>query len=215
MLCGGDSYHFNLGGRHIGYNLGVEGARAWNAYCGVGADTLENRQGRAGHLADDCGHSIGAFDAYQGDSGSTHCSAFVVWDLMRFDTYKLCGAAILCAVAVFILRHIKKEFEVPLTIAGGLILILAAFGIGKPVFEYISDLMSSSPIIGEAAGILMRVVGIAVVTRISADICREMGSASVAAALETVAKFEIILLSLPLVSSVLESVKTLFSEAGF
>jgi hypothetical protein len=42
-----------------------------------------------------------------------------------------------------------------------------------------------------------------------------MGAASVAAALETVAKFEIILLSLPLVSSVLESVKTLFSEAGF
>ncbi len=134
---------------------------------------------------------------------------------MRFDTYKLCGAAILCAVAVFLLRHIKKEFEVPLTIAGSLLLILAAFGMGKPIFDYISDLMSSSPIVGEAAGILVRVIGIAVITRISADICREMGAASVASSLETVAKFEIILLSIPLVASVLESVHSLFSEAGF
>ncbi len=134
---------------------------------------------------------------------------------MRFDTYKLCGAAILCAVAAFLLRHIKKEFEVPLTIAGSLLLILAALGIGKPVFDYISDLMSSSPIVGEAAGILVRVIGIAVITRISADVCREMGAVNIATSLETVAKFEIILLSLPLVSSVLESVRTLFSEAGF
>jgi len=133
---------------------------------------------------------------------------------MGFDTYKLCGAAILCAVAVFLLRHIKKEFEVPLTLAGSLLLTFAAFGIGKPAFEYISGLMSSSPIVGEAAGILVRVLGIAVITRISADVCREMGAASVASSLETVAKFEIILLSLPLVSSVLDGVRSLFSEAG-
>ena len=133
---------------------------------------------------------------------------------MRFDTYKLCGVAILCAVAVFLLRHIKKEFEVPLTIAGSLLLTVAAFGIGKPIFEYIFELMSSSPVIGEAAGVLIRVIGIAVITRISADMCREMGAANIASSLETVAKFEIILLSLPLVSTVLESVRALFSEAG-
>ena len=133
---------------------------------------------------------------------------------MQFDTYKLCGAAILCAVAAFVLRHIKKEFEVPLTLAGSIFLIVAAFGMGKPIFDYISDLMAST-IVGEATGILIRVIGIAVITRVSADICREMGAANVASSLEMVAKFEIILLSLPLVSSVFESVKMLFSEAGF
>jgi len=78
---------------------------------------------------------------------------------------------------------------VPLTLAGSLLLTFAAFGIGKPAFEYISGLMSSSPIVGEAAGILVRVLGIAVITRISADVCREMGAASVASSLETVANF--------------------------
>ena len=134
---------------------------------------------------------------------------------MRFDTYKLCGAAILCALAVFLLRHIKKEFEVPLTIAGSLLLTVAAFGMGKPIFEYISDLMSVSSIVATAADTIVRVIGIAVITKISAEVCREMGASNIASSLETVAKFEIILLSLPLVSSVLESVQALFSEAGF
>ena len=214
MPRGGNSYHFTLGGRHSGYNLGIKGAWTGNADSGLGTDPFQNGQGRAGHLADDSGYCIGTAYAYQGDRRLAYRSALAFWDLMRFDTYKLCGAAILCAVAVFLLRHIKKEFEVPLTIAGSLLLTVAAFGIGKPIFEYISDLMSSSPVIGEAAGVLIRVIGIAVITRISADLCREMGAANIASSLETVAKFEIILLSLPLVSTVLESVRALFSEAG-
>ncbi len=130
------------------------------------------------------------------------------------DTYKICGAAILCAAAVFLLRHIKKEFELPLMLVGGIILTVTAISVGKPIFGYITELMSLSPIVGDAAGILIRVIGIAVITRISADICRELGAGNIASTLEIVAKLEIILLSLPLVSSVLESVKTLFAEVG-
>ena len=75
--------------------------------------------------------------------------------------------------------------------------------------------MSVSSIVATSADTLVRVIGIAVITKISADVCREMGASNIASSLETVATFEIILLSLTLVSSVLESVQALFSEAGF
>lgn len=133
---------------------------------------------------------------------------------MGFDTYKLCGAALICAVAVFLLRNIKKEFEIPMTLAGCILLILAAIGMAEPIVEYISGLMGASPIVGEAAETLMRVIGITMITKIAADLCREMGTPSVASYLEMAAKFEIIILSLPLVSSVIESIRELFSEAG-
>ena len=124
---------------------------------------------------------------------------------MTFGKYHFGNFGKFCNVHTLNTRkHCGKHF----------LLTIAAFGIGKPIFEYISDLMSSSPVIGEAAGVLIRVIGIAVITRISADMCREMGAANIASSLETVAKFEIILLSLPLVSTVLESVRALFSEAG-
>lgn len=133
---------------------------------------------------------------------------------MGFDTYKLCGAALICAVAAFLLRNIKKEFEIPMTLAGSIFLILSAISMAEPIVDYISGLMGASPIVGEAAETLMRVIGIAMITKIAADLCREMGTPSVASSLEMAAKFEIIILSLPLVSSVIESIRELFSEAG-
>lgn len=133
---------------------------------------------------------------------------------MGFDTYKLCGAALICAVAAFLLRNIKKEFEMPMTLAGSIFLILSALAMAEPIVGYISALMGASPIVGEAAETLMRVIGIAMITKIAADLCREMGTPSVASSLEMAAKFEIIILSLPLVSSVIESIRELFSEAG-
>ncbi len=133
---------------------------------------------------------------------------------MGFDTYKLCGAALICALAAFLLRNIKKEFEMPLTLTGSVFLIISALAMAEPIVEYITGLMGASPIVGEAAEALMRVIGIAMLTKIAADICREMGAPSVASSLEMAAKFEIIILSLPLISSVIESISELFSEAG-
>lgn len=133
---------------------------------------------------------------------------------MGLDTYKLCGAALICAVAAFLLRNIKKEFEIPMTLAGSIFLILSALAMADPIVDYISGLMGASPIVGEAAETMMRVIGIAMITKIAADLCREMGTPSVASSLEMAAKFEIIILSLPLVSSVIESIRELFSEAG-
>ncbi|MBQ4141676.1 MAG: hypothetical protein IJD70_10090 [Clostridia bacterium] len=133
---------------------------------------------------------------------------------MGFDTYKICGAALICALASFFLRGIKKEYEIPLTIAGSVLLLAAAIGMAAPIVEYISALSQSAPITGEAFTTLMRVIGISMLTRISADICRDMGTPSVAASLELVAKLEIMILCLPLISSVLESIGALFSEAG-
>ena len=133
---------------------------------------------------------------------------------MGFDTYKLCGVALISSAAVFFLRNIKKEYEVPLTVAGSILLIAAAFGMAEPIVEYIGELSGALPMAGEAFAVLMRTMGIAMLTRVAADICRDMGSPSVASSLEVTARLEIALLTLPLVSSLLESIRALFAEAG-
>lgn len=130
------------------------------------------------------------------------------------DTYKFCGVALICALAAFLLRNIKKEFELPLTLTGSAMLIGAALMMAEPILGYIKDLGEQSPLAGDAVETLMRVMGIAMLVRIACDICREMGAPGVAMSLETVAKFEIIILSLPLVGSLLDSIKALFAQSG-
>ena len=133
---------------------------------------------------------------------------------MGIDTYKLCGAALICAVAAFLLRYVKKEFELPLTLAGSILLLVSACAMARPISEYLTELLGASHLVGDAAGTLMRALAIAMMTKLASDICREMGTPSVALSLEMAAKFEIIILTLPLISSVIESVHGLFAGAG-
>ena len=133
---------------------------------------------------------------------------------MGLDTYKLCGVALISSAAVFFLRNIKKEYEAPLTLAGSVLLIGAAILMAEPVIEYIRELSGALPMAGEAFAVLMRAVGIAMLTRVAADICRDMGTPSVASSLELTARLEIVVLTLPLVSMLLECIRDLFAEAG-
>lgn len=133
---------------------------------------------------------------------------------MGIDTYKLCGAAVICAVAAFILRHVKKEFELPATLAGSILLLISAAAMTGPIAEYLTELIGTSHLVGDAAGTLLRALAIAMMTKMASDLCREMGTPSIASSLETVAKLEILLLTLPLVSAVIESVRELFAGAG-
>ena len=214
MLCRRDRYNSVLGERANGYNLGFEGSRRRHTRWRFGADTFKDGQGRAGDVADCVGHRGGASYADKRDRGIAHDLARDIRDLMGIDTYKLCGVALISSAAVFFLRNIKKEYEVPLTVAGSILLIAAAFGMAEPIVDYIGELSESLPMAGEAFAVLMRAVGIAMLTRVAADICRDMGSPSVASSLEVTARLEIALLTLPLVSSLLESIRALFAEAG-
>ena len=133
---------------------------------------------------------------------------------MGVDTYKLCGVALICALAVFLVRQLKKEFEIPLTLAGSILLLISACAMSRPIVEYLMGMLGASHLVGDAADILLRSLAVAVMTKLASDLCREMGAQAVASSLETAAKFEIIILTLPLISSVIESVRALFSGVG-
>lgn len=133
---------------------------------------------------------------------------------MGFDTLKLCGISVIAAGAALLLREHKKEFEIPVRLTATVMLLLASAVMAEPVVSCFSGMIGESPLVGETAGILMRVLGIAFLSRTASDICREMGAASVASSLEVAAKLEILVLTLPLVKSALDAVNGLISEAG-
>ena len=133
---------------------------------------------------------------------------------MGFDTYKLCGAALICAVAALLLRYLKNEFELPLTLAGSVLLLVSACAMARPIAEYLTGLIGASHLVGDAANTLLRALAIAMMTKLASDLCRELGTPSVATSLETAAKLEIIILTLPLISSVIDGVKELFTGVG-
>jgi stage III sporulation protein AD len=134
---------------------------------------------------------------------------------MDSTTFKICGVAIAIGLSILLMRHINKDYENALSLCGYILLVGSALAMAEGLFEYIVEMMDASPLSGDIALTLMRVLGIVMLTKISGDILRDMGACGVAGGLEYVGKIEIVILTLPLVSSALDIVRGLISEAGF
>lgn len=117
-------------------------------------------------------------------------------------TVKLCGIAIVAVMLIVTLKQLKPEFAVPVTIISSVIVFIVGLACLSPVIEYINGILNAE--IGEYMTVLMKSLGIALLTQITSDICRDAGETSVAAKVEFAGKAEILVLSLPLLTKLLE-----------
>lgn len=120
---------------------------------------------------------------------------------------RACGIALIALVALFVLRSVSSGLSSFVKIGAavllfGLVMLELTKGI-EALKEIISVLGSSNEFVGEAIGVMLKALGIALVGRICADICRECGEGGLAQGVEAVAGVVIFSLSLPILSAIL------------
>ena len=118
------------------------------------------------------------------------------------EIIKICGVALIGLAATAVMCGLKNDFAGFAGIATGLVLL--GFGIGAiyPVMGYIERITENSAF-SVYVETIAKAMGIAVVAESAADICRDFGENAIGARLEFAAKGLIILLSLPVIESLL------------
>ena len=120
-------------------------------------------------------------------SGIALIGVFV--SLLLKDRYRAQGTvAIILAVVLISLESIEDG-------VGTAVLTIASFSEGTELSEYVI--------------VLQKALGIGYITTITATVCRDANESSLALAMEFAGKVQILLLALPLVSSLLETAKGL------
>ncbi len=120
------------------------------------------------------------------------------------DLLKIAFFGITTALVYALIRHIKPEFA-PLVALGGaavVLLVLADSLLG--VSGSINDMMKLAGIEKENVSILMKALGICIVTQFAADICYDNSCSSMAAAVELAGKIGAIVLAMPMIKTVAE-----------
>ena len=125
---------------------------------------------------------------------------------------KICMLAIACVTAGMIIKQIRPDFSPFVKIAGNIAVVTAALTLISPAVTYISSLFEISSL-GEYGSTVIKALGIAVLTQICADICRDFGEGSVASGVELVGRLQILLLCIPLIEKLLSSVREVMSWA--
>lgn len=116
--------------------------------------------------------------------------------------WKVCAAAIVCVVAGLIVKQVRGDFSALLRI-GGCVLI---FGFLIPrVWEGMSEALFWLEESGAEryAQVMLRCLGIALLSRICTDICRDCGEGSVASGVELAGKLAILMLCVPLIEEMI------------
>ena len=109
---------------------------------------------------------------------------------------KLCGGALLCVVAIVVIRQIHRDGALPLQWIGALLLGAAGLAMMQPLLSFVSELAAASAL-GEIASLLLRGLGVAYLTQLCADFCRQSGEGQIAAGVESAGRIQLLLLALP------------------
>ena len=115
---------------------------------------------------------------------------------------KLCMLGVLGVCAAMTLKQWKADFLPLLRVAILLLFGLAAIASVRPAITYVSRLGGSASI-GGYVEVLLKALGIAILTQYTAEICRECGENAAASGVELTGKIEILLLCLPLIDEIL------------
>ena len=123
---------------------------------------------------------------------------------------KICGIAMLCLGAVWVLKQYKGEMVFPVRAAGTVLIFFLVLGAAQPIVDMIKSLCEQS--LPTAHGeILLSGLGITLLSALGAGICRDFGESGLAMAVESAGKIAVVLQALPLIAEILDMTKGLLS----
>lgn len=124
---------------------------------------------------------------------------------MSGEVIRTCAVIIVISVLIISLRSRLGEYSFLLLIATVCIVLFMVLGNLFSAFSKVRDLFNKSGNVGEYFTVALKALGISYVTTFAADSCRDFGLSALAQTSEIVGKIAIFILSLPLVTSILES----------
>ena len=119
---------------------------------------------------------------------------------------RLAAAAVAAALCAVVVKQHAREVGAVLALAAGALLLGAALGAIEEVRALADEL---GELIGLSPAVLapvLKTVGIAILTRIAAELCRDAGVGGIAAAAETAGAAAAVLAALPLLRAVLSTI---------
>ena len=117
--------------------------------------------------------------------------------------FKLAAVALVTAILSLALKKDQPAFAFLVSVCAAAGLLLAVAQQVSPLLQWLHALDGALP--GQGIGCLLRVLGIALISQLAGDICREAGLAAAGTASELCGRVLVLLQALPLLQQLLDS----------
>lgn len=126
------------------------------------------------------------------------------------EVWQIVGLALIVAIIGSVLKEVKRnEIALQLTILTGTIIFVAVLDKIKIIVDLLQSLADQANISSYYLFIVLKIVGVAYLAEFAADICRDADQKALATKIELAAKVGVLVLAMPIIVAILESIKRL------
>lgn len=122
------------------------------------------------------------------------------------DIIKIIGVAFVSLIIIVILKQYKPEFVIYVSMIAGVIIIFLSIDKLSGIINLLQNISNKTPINGQFLAILLKITGIAFLTEFAVSICNDAGETAIASKVDLGGKVIIVAISIPIISSLLETI---------
>ncbi|MDW7651449.1 MAG: stage III sporulation protein AD [Bacillota bacterium] len=122
------------------------------------------------------------------------------------EVIQVVAFALIAAFLAVVLRERKPEFAMMIATVTGILIFLRVAVYLSAVLEFLTDMTIRANISLVYLNTLLKIIGIAYISEFGSQICRDAGEGVIAGKVEFAGKLLILVMALPLLAAVLETI---------
>lgn len=130
---------------------------------------------------------------------------------MSETVLKVFGISLICLTLSLILKRWSGDLGVMVKAVAAVVMASLCLVALSPAIDFVVKLADRVAVgaVTQGVGVLMRALAVAFLTHVCASVCRDCGEATLASYVEMAGKAEMLILALPLIENILDTVTKL------
>ncbi|ADY56210.1 stage III sporulation protein AD [Syntrophobotulus glycolicus DSM 8271] len=125
------------------------------------------------------------------------------------DFTQLVGLALIVAILGTVIKQFRPEIAIQMSILAGILIFLFIMNKIELVAALMEKLAEQANVSSYYLFIVFKIVGIAYLAEFAGQICRDAGEASIATKVEIAAKVTVVIMAIPIIMAIIESISQL------
>ncbi len=123
--------------------------------------------------------------------------------------YKILGVAIVTCIAYLVVKPVKPDYAIFISVVGGMVVLFFTISYLSQIFDVLNNIFNMSNLNTSLYVLIFKIIGIGYLTEFTASICFDTGNGSLADKVLLGGKIVILVMALPIVTSILNIVMEL------
>ena len=119
------------------------------------------------------------------------------------EIFKIIGIGLLTSIVATLVKQIRPEFYIVVILSGSVVMLLMIVNQLQTLFNYFLSIFGQTGLDYELFSSILKILGVGYLTEFASGICVDSGNASIGDKIVLAGKVLIVVLSLPIITSLL------------